>query len=471
MGEAMKILRSAVIMTALISGSMATNVAVAQENQKQTPPEGGTPKDFTLPATQHYTLDNGLKVTLIPFGSIPKVTVSARVMAGNLNDGADTWLADMTGSLMEEGTTNRSAEQVAREAAEMGGNLSIGVGLDQTSVTGDALAEFAPDMVTLLADVMINPAFPAGELERLRRDALRRVEVSLNDPSAMGQIAFAKALYGDHPYGRLYPTPDQLNGYTVEQISAFYENNFGAQRTHVFVAGVFDKDAVSKAIEKAFGGWETGPEPLVMPPEPAQGRQFVEMIDRTNASQSNVFLGLPTIDPSQPDYIALTATNTMLGGSFGSRITRNIREDKGYTYSPRSGITVRRLDGYWMQQAAITTDDTAAAMKEIYFEINRLRDEPPPEEELKAIQNYMAGIFTLRNSTRGGIINVLNQVDLHGRDDSYLTEYVSRVYALTPAKISQTATRYLSPDDMTLVVVGDRARIGEEMVEYLEPQE
>lgn len=471
MGEAMKMLRSAVVVAALIAGSMFSTMAVGQENQKQTPPEGGTPKDFTLPATQHFELDNGLKVTMVPFGSIPKVTISARVMVGNLNDGADTWLADMTADLMEEGTTSRSAEQVAREAAEMGGNLTIGVGLDQTSVTGDALAEFAPDMVALLADVMINPAFPADELERLRRDALRNVEVSLNDPGTMGQIAFAKALYGDHPYGRLFPTPEQLNGYTADQIRAFHESNFGAQRTHVFVAGVFDKDAVSKAIKEAFGGWKTGAEPLVMPPEPAQGRQIVEMIDRTNASQSNVYLGLPAIDPSQPDYIALTATNAILGGSFGSRITRNIREDKGYTYSPRSSLTVRRLDGYWVQQAAITTDDTAAAMKEIYFEINRLRDEPPSEEELKAIQNYMAGIFTLRNSTRGGIINVLNQVELHGQDNSYLTEYVSRVYAITPQEVSRVATRYLRPDDMTLVVVGDRARIGEEMTPYMEPSE
>jgi predicted Zn-dependent peptidase len=445
--------------------------ATAQEAMKETPPEGGTPKDFTLPAKQQFQLDNGLKVTLVPYGAIPKVSVSARVMVGNLNEGEDTWLADLTAGLMEEGTSNRSAEEVARAAAEMGGSLSIAVGPDQTSVTGEALAEFAPDMVTLMADVMLNPSLPAEELDRLRRDAMRNVEVALNDPNTMGQIAFSKALYGDHPYGRLFPSEEQLNSYTAEKIRSFYENNFGAHRTHIFVAGMFDKGAVRAAIEQAFGGWKTGPEPLTMPPEPAQGRQYVDMINRANASQSNVFLGLPVIDPSKPDYVGLQATNAMLGGSFSSRITSNIREDKGYTYSPRSRVAVRRLDGNWVQQAAITTDDTAAALKEIYYEINRLRDEEPPEAELKAIQNYMAGIFTLRNSTRGGIINMLNQVDLHGLDDSYLTEYVSRVYALTPGEISRIATTYLRPDDMTLVVVGDRARISEEMAEYLDPQQ
>ena len=465
MNNAVTILRACVLASAMIFSFSVS----AQEQAKEVPPAGGTPKDFTLPPKQQYQLDNGLMVTLVPYGSIPKVTISARIMAGNLNEGEDTWLADLTADLMEEGTRNRSAEDVAREAADMGGSLSIGVGLDQTSVTGEALAEFAPGMVALLADILLEPAFPADQMDRLKRDAVRNVEVALNDPSTMGQIAFSKALYGDHPYGRLFPDIEQINSYTVEQIRAYYEENFGARRTHVYVAGMFDEAAVKAAIDKAFSDWKAGPEPLVMPPEPAQGRQYVDMINRANASQSNVFLGLPTIDPSQPDYIGLQATNAILGGSFGSRITSNIREDKGYTYSPRSSLSVRRLDGYWVQQAAITTDDTAAALKEIFYEINRLRDEAPPQEELTAIQNYMAGIFTLRNSTRQGIINVLNQVALHGQSDSYLTEYVSRVYALKPEDISRIATRYLRPDDMTLVVVGDRARISEEMAMYLDP--
>jgi predicted Zn-dependent peptidase len=449
---------------------MAGQNVLAQETAKQTPPEGGIPKDFKLPAKQQFELENGLKVTMVPFGKIPKATISARVMVGNLNEGENTWLADLTAQMMEEGTSSRSSEDVAREAAEMGGSLNIAVGPEQTSVTGEALAEFAPDMVTLMADVMRNPAMPGTELDRLRRDSLRNLEVALNDPATMGQIAFARALYGDHPYGRLFPTAEQLESYTTEQIQTFYRDNFGAQRTHVFVAGMFDPDTVRSAIEQAFSDWESGPGPLVMPPQPAEERQYVDIIDRASASQSNVMLGLPTIDPSQPDYIALEATNNMLGGAFSSRITRNIREDKGYTYSPRSLLSVRRNSGHWVQQAAITTDDTSAALKEIFFEINRLRDEPPPEEELKAMQNYMAGIFTLRNSTRQGIINVLNRVDLHGLDDDYLTGYVSRVYALTPDEISRIATKYLRPDDMTLVVVGDRARIGEEMAKYVDPQ-
>ncbi len=455
----------ATLALALLSGAPLA----AQETVKQTPPPGGAPKDFQLPAKQHYQLPNGLKVTLVPYGSIPKVTISAIVMAGNLNEGQDTWLADLTASLMEEGTSTRSAEAVAREAAEMGGSLNIGVGLDQTFVTGESLAEFAPGMVNLLADVLLHPALPEEELERLRRDYLRNLEVALNDPDTMALVAFREALYGDHPYGRLFPDVEQLQGYTVEQIRQFWNDNFGAQRTHVFVAGMFDETAVKAAIEQAFGSWKTGPGILQMPPEPKTDRQYVELIDRKNASQSNMYLGLVTADPSQGDYVALQAANSMLGGAFSSRIIRNIREDKGYSYSPFSSLSARKDDAYWVQNAAITTDDTAAALKEVYMEINRLRDEPPSEQELLATQNYMAGVFTLQNSTRQGIINVLNFVDLHGLGEDYLTDYVSQVYALTPAEISRVTTEYLRPDDMTLVVVGDAARIGEELVPYLEP--
>ena len=449
---------------------LCASAVSAQEKAKQSPPEGGTPKDFTLPAKQEFQLSNGLKVTLVPYGSVPKVTISAIVMAGNLNEGKDTWLADLTASLMEEGTSSRSAEEVARQAAEMGGSLTIGVGLDQTFVTGQALAEFAPNMMTLLADVMLHPALPADELERLRRDFLRNLEVALNDPDTMALVAFRQALYGDHPYGRMFPSAEQLQSYTVEQIRKFWDENFGAQRTHIFVAGMFDPAAVSTAIEQAFGGWKSGPGPLQMPPQPAKDRQYVDLINRNNASQSNVYLGLVTTDPSQPDYVALQAANSMLGGSFSSRITRNIREDKGYTYSPGSALSARKQDAYWVQNAAITTDDTAAALKEVYSEINRLRDEPPSEQELQATQNLLAGIFTLQNSTPQGIINVLNYVELHGLGENYLGDYVSRVYALTPAEISRVTTQYLKPDEMTLVVVGDGARIGEQLVPYLEPQ-
>jgi len=447
------------------------SVAFAQDAEKQTPPPGSTPKDFTLPAKDSFGLDNGLKGTLIAFGSVPKATITLIVRSGNLNDGDQTWISDLSSDFLLEGTTNHSAEEVARSAAAMGGEVNVSVGEDQTTISADVLAEFAPDMIELIADVVRNPAFPESELERLKRDRLRQLSVAKTQPQQMAVAEFRKALYGDHPYGRLLPDEAQLAAYTIDDARNFYNNNFGAQRTQIYVAGVFDAPAARAAIESGFGDWKTGPDVLIDIPEPAKGKVVVDVVDRPGASQSNIMLGLPTVAPGHDDWIPLQITNSLLGGSFSSRITSNIREDKGYTYSPFSTVSTRYQSAYWVQSAAVTTDVTGPALKEVLYEIDNLQENPPSTDELDGIKNYAAGIFVLQNSTRGGIINVLNTLDLQELPDTYLTDYVSNIYAITPEQVSAIAETYLREEDMTLAVIGDRSQISEQVEPYIRGEE
>lgn len=441
--------------------------ASAQEEEKEAPPPGGTPKDFTLPAKETFDLENRLRATLVPFGSVPKSTISVIVRSGNLNEGTETWLADLSGDFLLEGTNKRSAEDIARAAAAMGGQIRVSVGEDQTTVSADVLAEFAPQMVALLAEVVQGPSFPESELDRLKKDRLRQLSVAKTQPQQMATAAFRKALYGDHPYGRLFPDEEKLAAYTIDDVRNFYKRNFGAQRTQVYVAGVFDSDATRAAIEKTFGGWPPGPEIFVDIPQAVTGKVAIDVVDRPGASQSNIFLGLPTVSPGHDDWISLQITNTLLGGYFSSRITANIREDKGYTYSPRSTLSTRYRDAYWAQIAAVTTEVTGPALQEIVYEINNLQENPPPAEELDGVKNYAAGVFVLQNSTRGGIIGVLNYLDLHELPDTYLTDYVSNVFAITPQQVSKMAQTYLREDDMTLAVVGDRGQISEQVAPFM----
>lgn len=441
-------------------------VAIAQE--KQAPPPGGTPKDFSLPETFSFDLDNGLGATLVPFGSLPKTTITVIVRSGNLNEGERTWLADLSGDYLLEGTATHSADDIARTAASMGASINVTVDENQTTVSAQVLSEFAPEMVSLLADVVRNPAFPESELERLKRDRLRQLSVAKTQPQQMAMAAFRKALYGDHPYGNLLPDEDQLAGYKLDDVRGFFDENFGARRTHVYVAGVFDRAAIRSAVEAGFDGWREGPAPLADTPDRAKGKVAVDIIDRPDASQSNLLLGLPTISPVHEDWIPLQITNALLGGMFSSRITSNIREDKGYTYSPYSTLSTRFHDAYWVESAAVTTDVTAPALEEILYEIDNLQNNPPGDEELEGVKNYAAGVFVLQNSTPSGIINVLSFLDLQGLPDQYLSNYVSRVYALEPVDISAIAKTYLRKDDMTLVVVGDRGRISESVAPFLE---
>ncbi len=434
--------------------------------QKQMPPEGGTPKDFTLPPATTFTLDNGLKVTLVQYGIVPKVSVSLSVRVGNLNESpSEVWLADLVGDMMKEGTQSRTSEEVAEQAASMGGSVAINVGPDLTTVNGDVLSEFGPEFVELLADVVEHPRFPGSELERLKNDRIRTLAVSKTRPRSLALEEFYRMLYPGHPYGRVFPTEDMLNGYTEEQVKKFYNDNFGAQRAALFVVGKFDQPAVEAAIRKAFGDWTKGPEPLINVPTPVRSPGF-GVVDRPGAPQSTIYLGLPVIDPSKDDYIALQVMNTLLGGSFASRITSNIREQKGYTYSPTSTISTRYRDAYWAEIADVATNVTGPALKEIFKEITTLQQEPPPEEELRGIQNYMAGTFVLQNSSRGGITNQLAFLELHGLPEEYLTNYVKRVYEVTPEEVTAMAKKYLTKEAMILAVTGDKSAISAQLAEY-----
>ena len=442
---------------------LGTTAAVAQ---KQTPPEGSTPKDFVLPPSTTFSLDNGLHATLIPYGTLPKVTVRAVVRVGNLNEAPnEVWLCDLLGDLMKEGTTSRSAKQLAQEAAKLGGNISITTGADQTLIEGSVLTEFAPKMVELIADLIRHPALPESELQRLKNDRIRQLSIDKTDPTQIALERFRAVMFPNHPYGRLQPTEKMLGSYKIDQLRDFYAANYGAARTHVYVAGKFDGKATEEAIRKHFGDWAHGPEPLINIPKPVSQRA-IYIVDRPGASQSTVFLGLPTIDPSNPDHRALIVTNSLLGGSFGSRITANIREDKGYTYSPNSSLSSRYRNAYWTQYASLTTDVTGPALKQIFYEINRLRKEAPGEAELKGIQNYLAGVFVLQNSSPAGIINQLSFLNLHGLPKSYLTEYVKTVYAVTPEQVRQITEKYLRPDEMLIVIAGDKMKVEKQAVQF-----
>src|SRR5690606_35027473 len=202
----------------------------------------------------------------------------------------------------------------------------------------------------------------------------------------------------------------------------------------LYVAGVFDRAAMEAAVRKAFDGWEKG-KPAPARKAPAGGTTRFALVDRPGAPQSTLRLGLTVADPSSPDWIPLVVTNSLLGGSFASRITSNIREDKGYTYSPFSAISTHPDVAHWVQSADVTTAMTGASLKEIFHEVDRLRKEAPPHAELQGIKNNLAGVFVVQNASLGGVISQLAFVDIHDLGPDYLTEYVKRVMAVSPEAI------------------------------------
>jgi len=449
----------------ILLGALALAAAPAAA-QKEAPPAPGTPKDFRVPPRRTFTLPSGMKVTMVRYGVVPKATVNLRLTTGGIDEGPDeVQLAGLTANMLVEGTATRSAADISRQAAEMGGGLTAGAGDDEVNVGGDVLSESAERYVSLLADVVLHPRFAPADVERLRANLMRDNAIALSSPGQIARQKFRQMIFGDHPYGRVFAPESMLSGYTTEKVREFHAGNFGARRAHLYVSGVFDAAKVERAVRTAFAGWAAGAPPTVRPPAPVSRRQL-ELIDRPDAVQSSLRVGLPVADPSSPDWVRLNVADALLGGAFGSRITSNIRENKGYTYSPFSFVAPWPGTGVWTEVADVTTNVTGPSLKEIFYEVDRLRNEAPPEPELTGIKNNMVGLFTIQNSSRGGLIGQLQFVDQYGLGDAYLSGYVKNVMAVTPTEIQQTAQKYFDPSRMTITVVGDKKVVEPQLEPY-----
>jgi len=427
---------------------------------RESPPSAGEPREFKLPAKETLRLNNGLSMTFIDYGSVPKTTILAVVRTGNIDEGESTWLADVAVEMLKEGTQTRGAADIAYAAAGMGGDLSVGVAAEQTTVGISVLSDRAVAAVDLLADVLRNPRFPESELPRVIANFERSLAVARSDPLSLADEALAKLVFGEHPFGRMLPREGQLAGYDIAALRGFYERNFGAQRTHVYVAGRYDRAKLEAVLRSEFGDWQEGPPPTELPARAAETLQLA-LIDSPGAPQSSVRIAVPVPYPAHALYFPTTLMNSLLGGTFGSRITSNIREDKGYSYSPGSSISARRGGALWIMRAEVTAPHTAAAIAEIFREIERLHQEVPPAAELQPVKAYRSGLFVISNSSPNGVLGQLAFMDLHGLPDDFLTHWVANIHAVTPVQVSEMARQFIRPERMTVVVAGDLAKIGE----------
>jgi zinc protease len=434
--------------------------------QKETPPAGGQPKPFVFPKADTYTLSNGMKVTLVRYGAVPKVAMQAIVRAGTLNEKTEQrWISDVVATMLKEGTAKRTAEQIAKETAEMGGSIFTSASNDKTTIGGEALSEFDARFLELLSDVLMNPKFAASDLEKVRANKLREIAVARAQAGTQAWEKFREIVFPGHAYSAVMATEPIVQSYKLEDVRGYYNEQYGAARTHLYIVGQFDDARLRSTIERVFSGWKKGPAPIRNVPTVA-ARRSLTTIDRPGAPQSTIYMGVPAVSPGDPDFIKFTVMDSLLGSSFGSRITSNIRENKGYTYSPNSFVWNRYKTGYWVENADVTTEHTGASIKEILFEIDRLQKEAPTEAEMQGIKNYLVGIYVLQNSSRAGVIGQLESMNYNELDKNYLDTYIQKLSAVTAKDVQDMAKKYLSLDRMTFVVVGDKSKIDEQLKPY-----
>jgi zinc protease len=433
-----------------------------QQNWRKTAPAPGPTTAFHLPVPKTFTLANGLQVYLLEDHSLPVFSAAIVARAGSESDTpAKAGLAGFTARLLTEGTTQRSATQLADEAEQIGTTLTSVADVDSANASLNALSNNTEAGLDLLSDVIEHPTFAADEVERIRKQRLVAILQEGDQPVASVLRVGFRTLYGDHPYGiRPIGNTDGIKSITRDDIASFWQAHYGPKDSALVLAGDVSESEVKHLSEKYFKSWSGAASTAVaVPAAPTPPGLKIVIVDKPGAPQTALYaigLGLPR---TTPDYPAVMIMNNVLGGLFASRINMNLREEHGYTYGAGSGFLMYRTGGPFYSGAQVRTDVTAPAAKQLMLELNRIRTDPPTEAELKlakdSLLHSLPGDFETTKASIGG----LRQLFVYGLPLDYFAKLPARYEAVTPAEVSKAAQTDVHPDQLILMAVGDRAKI------------
>ena len=416
-----------------------------------------------LPRARRFSLSGGLRVLLVERRSVPVVNLQLLVLGGaSALDPSRAGLASLTADMLDEGTASRSALEVAGAFDLLGVPFYSSAGFDAGEVELNVLTPRLGQAVELMAEVVLGPAFPDHELERVRSERKTRLLQDVDDPRALATHAFARVVFGEgHPWGRpLLGTRGSLERLSRDDVARFYHEHYHPGAATLIAVGDVGEDDLLPLLEHHFGGWTPRPRvPVRLPDPPAVSGTRVYVVDKPGAPQSEVRVGGVAVDRATDDYFALTVMNTILGGAFTSRLNLKLREEKGYTYGAGSGFSMRREPGPFVAHAAVHTPVTADAVSDVLGEIARMGEEPVPADELNRARRYVALRLPQRFETVVDVTARLSELVLYDLPDDYFATYVERVMAVTAEDVQGAARRHLDPERMVVVVAGDREAI------------
>lgn len=438
------------------------SVSLAAQD-RSTPPSLGPPPTLNLPAIQKRTLANGLPVWIIEAHEVPIVQVNLVVRAGSGDDPAGKFgLASLAAAMLDEGAGSRSALEIADAVDFLGANLMTTSGFDSSAVRLNVPVARLADALPLMADVVLRPTFPVDELERLRQERVTALLQARDEPESIAPAAFARLVFGrSHRYGTgAIGTTPTLKTFIVDDLRAFHSTYYQPANSTLVVVGDITADAAVAQLEKQFGGWKNGAavKRVEVPAAPQLSRGEIVIVDVPGAEQSQIRIGWVGVPRSTPDFFALEVLNTILGGSFTSRLNQNLREEHGYSYGASSRFDMRLSAGAFVAGAGVQSDKTAESVREFFNELNDIA-KPIGEEELNKAKNYVALGFPGQFETTSDLAANLEELLVYGLPEDYFEQYVPRIRAITANDVQKVASRYIQPSRFVVVVVGDRQSI------------
>jgi predicted Zn-dependent peptidase len=416
------------------------------------------------PRRTSRTLANGLEVVLAESHTFPRIAAQLFIRSGNAASPQNLpCIAEMTATVVRTGTASRSSQRIEEDLRRMGADLGTHAGADTSAISLAGLAEHSGELLELVSDLARNANFPPEEFERERRQKIEELRVARSTPDFLASERMRKVLFGDHPYSIIAPGEKNVAAFRREDLESFYRREYVPSNSLLIVVGDFVSSELLEQVEKAFGSWQVPHSPVYLNPAPPRhaGRR-VHLVHLPGSVQTQVIAGNLAITRRDPDWYRLVLANSIYGGAFHSRLVINIREQKGYTYSPRSGATPLRQHGYFSVQAAVRNEVVAATLTEIFYEMDRMRSLPVTPEELESAQSYLGGVFSLGVATQEGLLGQLSTTYLDRLPEDYLETYREKIRALDASDVMNAARHHFDSANAEIVLVGDRAQILEQ---------
>ena len=451
----------AMILATAFAASLVGVAVLAQAPDRTKPPPSGPPPELRLPPIQKRQLSNGLPIWIVELHEVPVAQVNLLVMSGGADDPPRRFgTANMTAGMLEQGAGSRTALQIADAIDYLGADLSAGSGMDSSAVRLHVPVARLAEALPVMADVALRPTFPSEELDRVRQERLTNILQARDDPPAISSAAFARVLFGaNHRYGTpAAGTAEVIKTFTSEDLKSFYASAYRPDNATLIVVGDVTPDRVLPQLESAFGTWKA---PAGAKPRQslASGQQpparTIYLVDKPGAPQSQIRIGGIGVPRSTTDFFPLQVLNTILGGSFTSRLNNNLREVHGYAYGAGSSFDMRVGGGLFFATAGVQTDKTAEALTEFFNELNAIL-KPVPADELTRAKNYVALRFPGAFETTTDMSRRLEDMILFRLPDDYFSRYVQNIQTVSANDALRVAQKYILPTQFAVVVVGDR---------------
>jgi zinc protease len=445
----------------LVIASVIAGVAVsAQAPDRTRPPRPGVVPALTLPAIQKFQLSNGVPVWMVELHEVPVAQVNLVVQSGSANDPPGKFgVTSLMMAMLEEGAGERSALQIADAVDFLGADLSTGSTFDASAIRLHVPVARLAEALPIMADVALRPTFPEDELKRLRQQRLTTLLQARDEPETIVAQTLPRVLYGPaHRYGTaMLGTASTVAGFTTADLRAQYAAAFRPSNSALIVVGDVVPDRVQPLLESSFGGWkaEGTVSPARLPAVDQPAKREVYIVDKPGAAQSQIRIGSIGVARSTADYFPILVMNTILGGSFASRLNMNLREKRGYTYGASSGFDMRASAGPFSVGAGVQTDKTSESLTEFFNELNGILQRVP-EDELARAKNYVALRFPSGFESTTDISRRLEEVLIYRLPDDYFSKYVENIQAVTAAEVQRVAQKYIQPSRVAVAVVGDR---------------